>query len=220
MTRPGFFTSADDAVADIADGASLMIGGFYAGRPEALVEALFRRGVRNLTVIANAGGMAGRLAEGRQLSRFYCSSTRGSPAFEQQYLAGEVEVEMMPQGTLAERIRAGGAGLGGFYTPSGLGTAVERGKEKRWLNGREYLLELPLTADYALIRARKADRAGNLIYWRSARNFNPIMATAARITIAEVDEVCEAGGLDPEQIVTPGIFVHRVLDLSGRVGQP
>jgi 3-oxoacid CoA-transferase A subunit len=213
-------SSPDAAVADIPDGATIMFGGFVsAGSPTTLILALQRRGVKGITGIANNIGLGDRLdalCEQRQLHKMIASfAIRASGArrslFEEQYRNGEVELEVVPQGTLAERIRAGGAGIGGFYTRTGVGTPVEAGKEKRVINGEEYLLEYPLTADYALIKAHRADRAGNLVYHAAGRNFNVPMATAARIVIAEVDEVVETGALDPETIVTPGIYVDRVV---------
>jgi 3-oxoacid CoA-transferase A subunit len=214
------FASADAAVADVHDGATIMFGGFVsAGSPTSLILALQRRGVRNLTGIANNIGLGDRLdalCEGRQLRKMIASfairaSGGRSSLFEQQYRAGEVELEVVPQGTLAERIRAGGAGIGGFYTRTGVGTPVEEGKEKRLIDGEEYLLEAPLTADFAFIKAQRGDRAGNLVYHGAGRNFNVPMATAARVVIAEVDEVVETGVLDPELIVTPGVYVSRVV---------
>jgi 3-oxoacid CoA-transferase A subunit len=218
-----------EAVSDIPDGATIMIGGFTGpgGLPQNLILALRNQGARDLTIIANStwgGGKARNyidvsiLAENRQIKKAIVSvmadpNPLRSTAFEEQYRAGEVEMELVPQGTLAERIRAGGFGIGGFYTRTGVGTPVEKGKEKRSINGKEYILELPLTADYALIRAYKADRLGNLIYRGTARNFNPVMAPAAGITVAEVDEIVEPGELDPEIIVTPGIFVKRIVEI-------
>ena len=221
--RPVFHDPAQ-ALADIPDGATVMIGGF-AGRgvPAALVLALRDRGVRDLVLICNdvSGGWQGRvdaslLIEGKMVRKVVCSwpasaSAAQMGAFEQQYRAGKIELELVPQGTLVERIRAAGAGIGGFYTPTGAGTPFAEGKEQRRFDGQEYLLELPLAADFALVRGHKADALGNLVYRRAARNFNPPMATAARVTIAEVSEVVPAGDLDPEVIVTPGIYVHRLV---------
>jgi 3-oxoacid CoA-transferase A subunit len=209
-----------EAVADIFDGAVIMIGGFGpVGSPAKLVFALADQGARDLTIITNNVGLGDRLDvlfENRQVRKFIGSfpvRTWGTRTtfLEKQWRAGEIEVEVVPQGTVAERIRAGGAGLGGFYTPTGVGTVVEQGKERRALNGREYILEMPLRADFALIRAQRADTMGNLVYRMATRNFNPVMATAANVTIAEVQEIVPAGALDPEVIVTPGIFVKRIV---------
>jgi len=212
--------SPEEAVADVPDGATVMFAGFgSAGSPTNLILALHKRGVRDLTVIANNIGLGDQLhllVEARQVKKVICSfpfrATSGKrPAMEQQYLAGEIEIELNPQGTLVERIRAGGAGVAAFYTPTGVGTVVAEGKEVRTFNGREYVLETGLTADYAFIRGRRADRLGNLAYRMSARNFAPSMAMAARVTIAEVEEIVEVGELEPERIHTPGIFVHRLV---------
>lgn len=212
--------SPDAAVADIPDDVTIMFGGFVsAGTPTSLILALQRRGVRGITGIANNIGLGDRLdllCEQRQLTKMIASfAIRASGArrslFEEQYHRGEVELELVPQGTLAERIRAAGAGLGGFYTRTGVGTPVAEGKETRTIDGQTYLFERPLFADYALIKAARADRFGNLVYHGAGRNFNVPMATAARIVIAEVDEVVEPGELDPELIVTPGIYVDRVV---------
>jgi len=214
-------SSPEEAVADIADGSTIMFGGFgVTGIPFTLIRALCRKGTRNITAISNSPG--GRLEDldlsilfgNRQIKKVIASYPVYAGkvnAFEQQYLKGEVELEMVPQGTLAERIRAGGAGIAGLYTPTGAGTIIAEGKEKRTFDGKEYLLELALRADFALIRAHKADRMGNLTYRMTARNFNPVMATAARITIAEVDEIVEIGELDPETVITPGIYVDRIV---------
>ncbi|MFC2071812.1 CoA transferase subunit A [Chloroflexota bacterium] len=215
------FSSPEEAVADISDGSIIMFGGFgVTGIPFTLIQTLYKKGTRNITAISNSPG--GRredfdlsvLFGNKQIRKVIASYPVYSgkvSLFEQQYLKGEVELEMVPQGTLAERIRAGGAGIAGFYTPTGVGTIVEKGKEKRTFNGKEYLLELPLRADFALIKANKADRMGNLTYRMTTRNFNPLMATAATVTIAEVDEIVEVGKLDPETIITPGIFVDRIV---------
>lgn len=211
--------SPDAAVADIPDNVTIMFGGFTsAGSPTSLILALQRKGVRGITGIANNIGLGDKLdvlCEQRQLKKMIASfAIRASGArhslFEDQYRAGDVELEIVPQGTLAERIRAGGAGVGGFYTRTGVGTPVEEGKERRSINGEDYILEFPLYADYALIKAARADRLGNLVYHGAGRNFNVPMATAARVVIAEVDEIVEPGQLDPEAIVTPGIYVDRV----------
>jgi 3-oxoacid CoA-transferase subunit A len=213
-------SSADAVVALIPDGATLMVGGFgLCGVPEDLIVALHRRGTRDLTVISNNAGVdqfgLGMLLQSRQIRKMVSSYVGENREFERQFLAGELDVELVPQGTLSERIRAGGAGIGGFYTPAGYGTIVAEGKETREIAGRHYVLELPLTADFALVKAHKGDRVGNLVYRRTARNFNPMMATAATITIAEVEELVEPGALDPNAIVTPGIFVRHVVQCSG-----
>lgn len=226
----------DEAVADIPDGAVIMIGNFAGpgGLPYYLVHALARRGTKGLTVVANTAGGTGLtlefedhriLFENRQVRKviatfpFSPSPSRPSPA-EKQIVAGEVELELVPQGTLAERIRCAAAGIPAFYTPTGYGTVIAKGKEVRWLNGRPCLLEHALSADYALVRAYRADKLGNLIYRGTQRQFNPIMAMAARVTIAEVDEIVEPGGLDPEAVITPGIFVHRIVKTKESPGFP
>lgn len=213
------FQSFQEAVADVHDGATIMFGGFIGkpGSPTNLILALRDKGVKNLTTISNrcAAMDLDPLFEARQVRKAIASApvpgSRVPSPFEQQYLAGEVELEIVPQGTMVERMRAAGAGIGGFYTITGVGTQIEEGKEKKLIDGKEYILELPLRADFAFIRAHKADKMGNLVYWRSQRNFNPIMATAAKVTIAEVDEIVEVGELDPETIVSPAIYVHRVV---------
>ena len=212
-------SSPEEVIADIADGSTIMFGGFgVSGIPATLIKALLQKGTKNITAIINSAG--GRLenidlavlVKNRQIKKLVASYPVYpwfASAFEEQYLKGEVELELTPQGTFIERIRAGGAGIAGFYTPTGVGTIVEQGKEKKTFNGKEYLLELALTADFALIKAHKADRTGNLTYRMAARNFSPVMATAAKITIAEVDEIGEVGELDPETIIRPGIYVNR-----------
>ncbi len=210
--------SAAAAVAGIPDGATVMIGGFgTAGQPAELIDALIAQGARDLTIVNNnAGngdtGLAALLKTGR-VRRIVCSFPRqaDSQVFDALYRSGALELELVPQGNLAERIRAAGAGIGAFYTPTGYGTALAEGKETRLIDGRAYVLEYPLRADYALIKARLGDRWGNLVYRKTARNFGPIMATAATCTIAQVDAVVPLGELDPEAVVTPGIFVQRVL---------
>lgn len=206
------------AVADIADGSVVMIGGFgNSGIPLQLIEALRQHGARDLTIISNNAGVAeigiASLLKAGQVRRIVCSFPRssGSIWFERLYEAGDIELELVPQGTLGERIRAAGAGLGGVYTPTGYGTRLAEGKETKVINGRGFVLETALPADVALIKAHRADVWGNLIYNTAGRNFNPIMATAATTTIAEVSDVVSAGELDPECIVTPGIFVDRVV---------
>jgi 3-oxoacid CoA-transferase A subunit len=212
--------SAEEAVAMIPDGASIMMGGFgLCGIPENLIKALYTRGTRNLTIISNNAGVdefgAGMLLKSRQVRKVIGTYVGENKEFERQALAGEIEVELVPQGTFSERIRAAGAGIGGFFTPTGYGTIVAEGKETREIEGRQYVLEKPLHADFALVKAHRGDRAGNLVYRKTARNFNPVMATAARITIAEVEELVEPGRLDPDAIVTPGIFVKHVLQGAG-----
>ena len=210
------FPNADAAVADMKDGASILVGGFgLCGIPENLIAAVHRAGVRDLTVISNNAGLGdfglGILLGTRQVSRVIGSYVGENKRLEEQALKGEVDLQLNPQGTLAERIRAGGAGIAGFYTPTGVGTMVAEGKEVREFNGRKYVLERGLTADFAFVKAWKGDRWGNLVYRKTARNFNPVMATAARVTIAEVEELVDLGELDPNTIVTPGIYVKRIL---------
>lgn len=200
----------------VADGMTIMSGGFgLCGIPENLIVALRDSGARNLTVISNNAGVDGQglglLLETRQIKKMISSYVGENREFERQYLAGELELEFNPQGTLAERIRAGGAGIFGFYTKTGAGTVVAEGKESRVVNGDTYILETGLTADIALVKAWKGDTEGNLIYRKTARNFNPMMATAGRITVAEVEELVEPGELDPDCIHTPGIFVQRII---------
>jgi 3-oxoacid CoA-transferase subunit A len=192
------------------------MGGFgMCGVPENLIAAIHSRGTRGLTVISNNAGVdgfgIGLLLKSRQVRKMIATYVGENKEFERQYLNGELEVELVPQGTFAERIRAGGAGIGGFFTPTGYGTLVAEGKETRVLNGRRYVLEQPLLADFSFVRAWKGDRAGNLVYRRTARNFNPVMATAARVTIAEVEQLVEPGDIDPDHVVTPGIFVRHVV---------
>jgi 3-oxoacid CoA-transferase subunit A len=206
--------SALDGV--VKEGMTLMCGGFGAcGIPENLIDALRLSGVRNLTVVSNNAGLdgvgLGLLLQTRQIRKMISSYVGENKEFERQYLAGEVEIEFNPQGTLAERIRAGGAGIYGFYTKVGAGTEVAKGKETRSVDGETYVLETGLVADVSLVKAWKGDAEGNLIYRKTARNFNPNMATAARITVAEVEELVETGTLDPDCIHTPGIFVQRII---------
>lgn len=208
--------SAAEAVADIPAGAVLMAGGFgLCGIPENLIAALAERGVGGLTFISNNAGVdgfgLGLLLDRGQIRKMVSSYVGENKEFARQYLSGELEVELVPQGTLAERIRAGGAGIPAFYTPTGVGTPVAEGKELREFNGRLHVMETALKADFALVKAWKGDRHGNLVYRSTARNFNPMMATAARVTIAEVEELVEPGEIHPDQVHTPGIFVHRVL---------
>lgn len=214
------------AVADIGDGASVMIGGFgTAGMPDELIEALIDRGVGDLTIINNnAGngetGVAALIKAGR-VRKIICSFPRqlDSHHFDARYRAGEIELELVPQGNLAARIQAAGAGLGAIFTPTGYGTLLAEGKETRRIDGRDYVLEYPIHADFALIKAHRADRWGNLVYRKTARNFGPIMAMAARTAIVQVDEIVPLGSLDPETVVTPGIFVQRVVALGASVAR-
>jgi 3-oxoadipate CoA-transferase alpha subunit len=213
--------SAAEALADIPDGATILIGGFgAAGQPVELIDALLAQGAKDLVIVNNnAGngttGLAALLGAGR-VRKIICSFPRqaDSQIFDGLYRAGKLELELVPQGTLAERIRAAGAGIGGFYTPTAYGTPLADGKETRELNGKHYVFELPLHADYALIKADRADRWGNLTYRKTARNFGPIMASAAKVAVAQVREIVELGELEPEAIVTPGIFVKRVVRVS------
>jgi len=206
---------AREAIYDIQDGASIMMGGFgLCGIPENLIEALREKGVRNLTIMSNNAGIdgfgIGRLLETRQVKKMISTYVGENKLFEELVLSGQLEIELVPQGTFAERIRAGGAGIPAFYTPTGYGTLIAEGKETREFNGRMYVMERALTADFGFVRAWKGDRWGNLVYRKTARNFNPMMATAARVTIAEVEHLVEAGELDGDQIHTPAIFVQRV----------
>ncbi len=215
--------SLEAAVADINDGATVMIGGFgNAGMPSALIDALIAQGARDLTIVNNnAGngdtGLAALLAA-KRVRKIVCSFPRQADShhFDALYHAGEIELELTPQGNLAERIRAAGAGIGGFFSPTGYGTLLAEGKETRLINGRHYVLESPIHADFALIKAHQGDRWGNLVYRKTARNFGPIMAMAAKVTIAQVNEVVPLGQLDPENIVTPGIFVQRIVAQGGK----
>ena len=212
---------ADAAVAGIADGSTILIGGFgMAGMPVTLIDALIRQGAKDLTVVNNnAGngdtGLAALLAAG-QVRKMICSFPRQSDSyvFDELYRAGKIELELVPQGNLAERMRAAGAGIGAFFSPTGVGTPLAEGKEQRTIDGRDYVLEYPIKGDVALIGAYVGDRMGNLAYRKTARNFGPVMATAAALTIAEVKRVVEIGEIDPETVVTPGIFVDRILDLG------
>jgi 3-oxoadipate CoA-transferase alpha subunit len=213
--------SVTEAVADIFDGATVMIGGFgTAGLPNELVGALLEQGAKDLTIINNnAGngdtGLAALLAA-RRVKKIVCSFPRQTDShhFDRLYRAGEIELELVPQGNLAERIRAAGAGIGGFFTPTGYGTELAKGKETREIGGRMYVLESPLHADYAFIKAERGDRWGNLTYRMTARNFGPVMAMAAKTTIATVHEIVPLGALDPEAVVTPGIFVQRIVRIE------
>ncbi|HKD18868.1 MAG TPA: CoA transferase subunit A [Thermoanaerobaculia bacterium] len=208
--------SADEAVRDVSDGATLVVGGFgLCGIPENLIAALVRRGVRDLTVVSNNCGVddwgLGLLLRGRQIRKMVSSYVGENAEFERQFLSRELEVELVPQGTLSERMRAGGAGIPGFYTPAGVGTLVAQGKETKEFDGREYVLERGIVGDFSMVAAWKGDRLGNLVYRKAARNFNPMAATAGKISIAEVEELVEVGDLDPECIHTPGVFVQRVV---------
>ncbi len=212
--------SADDAVARVPAGATIMMGGFgLCGIPENLIAALHRRGTRDLTVISNNAGVddfgIGILLKARQVRKMISTYVGENKEFERQFLTRELEVELVPQGTFAERIRAGGAGIGGFFTPTGYGTLVAEGKETREIDGKPYVLEKPLKADFAFVKAWRGDRLGNLVYRRTARNFNPVMATAAAVTIAEVEHLVEPGEIDPDHVVTPGIFVKHILQGAG-----
>jgi 3-oxoacid CoA-transferase subunit A len=208
--------SADEAVADIPDGATIMVSGFgLCGNPENLIAALHRKGVKDLTLVSNNCGTTelglGVLLQARQIRKIVASYVGENKEFERQYLSGELEVELVPQGTLAERIRAAGAGLGGFFTPTGVGTKVAEGKETRVLGDRTYVLELPLHADFALVYAWKADSWGNLVYRKTTQNFGPMMCAAAKVAIVEAPHIVGAGELDPDQVHTPGIYVKRVV---------
>jgi 3-oxoadipate CoA-transferase alpha subunit len=212
--------SAADAVAAVRDGDTVLVGGFgMAGMPVALIDALIGHGAGDLTIVSNnAGngdtGLAALLAAGR-VRKVVCSFPRQSDSwvFDGLYRASKIELEVVPQGNLAERLRAAGAGIGGFYTPTGAGTPLAEGKETRMIDGREYVLEFPIAGDVALIRAHVADRAGNLVYRKTARNFGPVMATAAAVTIAQVSGIVEVGDLDPEVVVTPAIYVNRLVEV-------
>ena len=208
--------TAEAAVEDIFDGATIMLGGFgLCGIPENLIDALVRKGVKNLHTISNNMGVDG-FGMGRMLEAGMIASHTGSyvgenKLLEERVLAGKLDLRLIPQGTLAERIRAGGAGIPAFYTPAGVGTVVAEGKESREFDGKMYLMERALRADFALVKAWKGDRMGNLIYRKTARNFNPMMATAARITIAELEQMVEPGEIGPDEVMTPGIYVQRIV---------
>jgi 3-oxoadipate CoA-transferase, alpha subunit len=213
--------SLEAAVADIFDGATVMIGGFgAAGQPAELIDALIAQGAKNLTIVNNNAGNGeiglAALLKARRVRKIICSFPRqaDSQVFDALYRSGEIELELVPQGNLAERIRAAGAGIGAFFTPTGYGTLLAEGKETRLIDGRHYVLEYPIHADFALIKALKGDRWGNLVYRKTARNFGPIMASAAKCAIAQVSEIVPLGALDPETVVTPGIFVQRVVAIG------
>lgn len=212
--------SADEAVKDIPDGAFLAVGGFgLCGIPENSIAALAKKGVKGLTIASNNCGVddfgLGILLRNKQIKKMMSSYVGENKNFEQQFLSGELEVELVPQGTLAERLRAGGAGIPGFYTPTGVGTPVAEGKETKVFDGRTYVLERGIRADFSIVKAWRGDRLGNLVFRKTARNFNPMIATAGRICIAEVEELVEVGTLDPEMVHTPGIFVHRIFQGRG-----
>ncbi|MBE8474791.1 3-oxoacid CoA-transferase subunit A [Streptomyces justiciae] len=223
MSRAEILESTDAAVAGIEDGSTVLVGGFgLAGMPFDLIDALIRQGAKDLTIVSNnAGngdvGLAALLAAGR-VRKVLCSFPRQSDSwvFDDLYRAGKIELEVVPQGNLAERMRAAGAGIGAFYCPTAVGTPLAEGKEVREIDGRTYLLEYPIKGDYALIGAHVADTLGNLVYRRTARNFGPVMATAATTTIVQVDQVVEAGKLDPEAVVTPSIYVDRIVQVTAR----
>ena len=213
-------SSVSEALADVQDGATIMIGGFGpAGMPAELIDALIAQGAKDLTIVNNNAGNGetglAALLKARRVRKILCSFPRqvDSHIFDALYRAGEIELELVPQGNLAERIRAAGAGIGGFYTRTGYGTLLAEGKETRTIDGRGYVLEYPIRADYALIKAERGDRWGNLVYRKTARNFGPIMATAARCTVAQVNRIVELGELDPETIVTPGVYVKRIVHI-------
>ena len=208
--------TADEAVAVISDGATIMMGGFgLCGIPEHLIAALHRRGTKDLTIISNNAGIdqfgVGPLLHARRIRKMIATYVGENKEFERQFLAKEIEVELVPQGTFSERMRAAGAGIGGFFTPTGAGTLIAEGNESRVINGRTYILEAPLHADFAFVKAWKGDRIGNLVYRKTSRNFNPMMATAARHTIAEVEQLVEPGAIEPDAVHTPGIYVKRVV---------
>lgn len=223
MRRTQILKTADEAVAGIASGSTVLVGGFgLAGMPFALIDALICQGAKDLTIVANnAGngevGLAALLKAGR-VRKVVCSFPRQADSFvfDELYRAGKIELEVVPQGNLAERMRATGAGIGAFYCPTAVGTPLAEGKESRVIDGRTYLLEYPIKGDYALIAAHRSDELGNLVYRKTARNFGPVMATAATTTIAQVSEVVETGSLDPEAVVTPAIYVDRVVRVEAR----
>ncbi len=221
------YASAEAAIHDIEDGAVLMLGGFgLCGIPENAIAALVKKGVKGLTCISNNAGVddfgIGLMLQGRQVKKMISSYVGENAEFERQLLSGELEVELIPQGTLAERCRAAGAGIPAFYTPAGVGTEVAEGKEVRVFNGKTYLMEYAFDADFAIVKAWKGDKHGNLIFKDTARNFNPMMAMAGKVTIAEVEELVEAGTLNPNDIHVPGVYVHRILqgvDYEKRIEQ-
>ena len=213
-------TSIEKALEGINDGATLMVGGFgLVGIPEKLIGGLREKGVKDLTIISNNCGVddfgLGILLQNRQIKKMISSYVGENKEFERQFLSGELEVELVPQGTLAERVRAGGAGIPAFYTPAGVGTPLAEGREVRNFNGKEYLLETALSADFALIKAWKGDLSGNLVYNKTSRNFNPMMAAAGTVTVVEVEDLLDVGDLDPSFIHTPGIYVQRIIECDG-----
>lgn len=208
--------SIEEAADKVKNGMTIMVGGFLAnGTPEAIIDELVRKNVRNLTLICNDTGFpdkgVGKMVVNKQFKKIIASHVGTNPETANQMNSGETEVVLTPQGTLAEQIRCGGTGLGGFLTPTGIGTEVEEGKEKKIINGKEYLLELPLRADVALLKAKRVDKKGNMIFAKSARNFNPLMAMAADIVIVQADEIAEIGEIDPEQVMSSGIFVDYIV---------
>lgn len=210
-------TDFNEAIQDIQDGATIIVGGFgLSGIPEYLILALREKGTKDLTIVSNNCGVddwgLGLLLANKQIKKMVASYVGENKIFEKQFLSGELEVELVPQGTLAERIRAGGAGIPGFYTPTGVGTPIAEGKEHRLFNGRTHILEEGIVGDFAFVKAWKGDPLGNLVFRKTARNFNPLAATAGRITIAEVEHMVEVGALDPDEIHTPGIYVQRILE--------
>jgi 3-oxoadipate CoA-transferase, alpha subunit len=214
-------SSITEALAGIQDGATVMIGGFgAAGQPAELIDGLIAQGAKDLTIVNNNAGNGeiglAALLKARRVRKILCSFPRqvDSQVFDALYRSGEIDLELVPQGNLAERIRAGGAGIGGFFTPTGYGTDLAKGKETRLINGRGYVLEAPIHADFALIKAERGDRWGNLVYRKTARNFGPVMATAARCTIVQVADIVELGALDPEAVVTPGVYVSRLVKVA------
>lgn len=216
MGKGKVWNSFEEAVADIKDGDTLAVGGFgLCGIPEKSIAALVQRGTKDLTIVSNNCGVddwgLGLLLANKQIKKMIASYVGENKIFEQQFLSGELEVELTPQGTLAERLRAGGAGIPGFYTATGVGTPIAEGKEEKVFDGKEYILEKGIVADFALVKAWKADKLGNLVFKKTSRNFNPLAAMAGKITIAEVEEIVEVGELDPDHIHTPGVFVQRVL---------
>lgn len=216
MKKGKLFSSFSEAVSDIQDGATLIVGGFgLCGIPEHAIQALVEKGTKDLTVVSNNCGVddwgLGLLLANKQIKKMVSSYVGENKIFEKQFLSGELEVELTPQGTLAERIRAGGAGIPGFYTATGIGTPIAEGKEVKEFDGRTYLLERGIVGDFALVKAWKADTLGNLVYRKTSRNFNPLAAMAGKITIAEVEEIVDAGELDPDEIHTPGIYIQRIL---------
>jgi 3-oxoadipate CoA-transferase alpha subunit len=221
VSRTVICDAAAEAVAGIADGATVLVGGFgMAGMPTTLIDALIEQGATDLTIVSNNAGngesrLAALLAAGR-VRKVICSFPRQSDShvFDGLYRAGKVALEVVPQGNLAERMRAAGAGIGAFFCPTGVGTPLTEGKERRTIDGRDYVLEYPIRGDVALIRAHIGDRAGNLLYRKTARNFGPVMATAAELTIAEVSHVVDVGQIDPETVVTPGIYIDRILEVT------